>query len=68
VAEKLQISCRYYFRIGWAESHEHPVPLSAIFVRLNHRTMVLVFISVIGFFGVFFWQAARCNEMVERQH
>jgi hypothetical protein len=29
--------------------------------------MILVFLSVIGFFGVFFWQVDRLNNAVERR-
>jgi len=30
--------------------------------------MIFVFISVISFFGIFFWQAERLNHAGERQH
>jgi hypothetical protein len=30
--------------------------------------MILVFISVAGFFGIFFWQAERLNSMAEKRH
>ena len=30
--------------------------------------MIIVFISVIGFFGIFFWQVDRLNNMAEKRH
>jgi hypothetical protein len=30
--------------------------------------MILVFTSIIGFFGIFFWQADRLNHRLEQEH
>jgi hypothetical protein len=30
--------------------------------------MILVLISLIGFFGMFFWHAERLNTMAEKKH
>lgn len=30
--------------------------------------MILVLLSLIGFFGIFFWQAERLNHMAEKKH
>jgi hypothetical protein len=65
----LQISGRPYFRIGIAHSPRQAPQQLAIFVRPKPQCcMILVLLSLVGFFGIFFWQAERLNHMAEKKH